>query len=54
MKSWGNKPPLPWWERIEVRGIHPHPFGKLRTGLTFPLQREKELAPLSLWERGRG
>jgi hypothetical protein len=40
-----NRLPLPWWERIEVRGINPMPFGRFRTGLTFPLQGGRNWLP---------
>jgi hypothetical protein len=37
--------PLPWWERIEMRGLNPHP--------DLPPSRGKGLAlPLDKLERG--
>ena len=33
--------PLPLWERIEVRGIRPHSFDKLRTGSNLPPEGEE-------------
>ena len=44
------RPPLPWWERIEERGIHPHSFGHAQDRPPLSHQGRGDFPATSSWK----